>query len=150
MVRHRRVRPGYARSVAMPPGSALAGLVMVSPAALLLLSAAPRNRAAHLEAQAYFKSRREAADQMPGPRRIVFVRYAPTHNPHLSLIANDADLASATTWWVYDRGAAENARLLSLAPGRAGFVMDEEALKLGPIAEARPWTPPPDTPAAPR
>lgn len=55
---------------------------------------------------------------------IVFVRYAERRNMHLSLVANDGDLARAESWIVHDRGA-ENAKLMAAAPGRAAFLYDE-------------------------
>ena len=57
----------------------------------------------------------------------MFVRYAPTHNPHASLVENDPDLSNAPVWVVYDRGPAENARLIALAPERQGYLFDEAA-----------------------
>jgi hypothetical protein len=63
---------------------------------------------------------------LPADKAIVFVRYAPWHNPHLSLIYNDPDLANSKRWIVYDRGPVENAQLMKLAPNRKAFLYDEE------------------------
>jgi hypothetical protein len=55
---------------------------------------------------------------------IVFVRYAPNRNMHLSLVANDGDLARSPVWIVHDRGD-DNRRLMALAPDRTAYVFDE-------------------------
>ena len=65
-----------------------------------------------------------ATAHLPGTRTIVFIRYAPEHNIHRSLIANHANLADTRTWFVYDRGA-ENAALMALAPGRTPYLYDD-------------------------
>jgi hypothetical protein len=58
-------------------------------------------------------------------RAILFVRYAPTHNQHMALVRNVANLSQERIWVVYDRGDAENARLLALAPERKAYLFDE-------------------------
>jgi hypothetical protein len=63
----------------------------------------------------------------------VFIRYAPWHDIHRSLIANDADLPDAKTWFVYDRGV-ENAKLTALAPGRTPYLYDESSRMIGLLA----------------
>jgi hypothetical protein len=65
------------------------------------------------------------------PRSIVFVRYPAGHNPHRAVTRNEADLPSARTWVVYDRGR-DNARLLALAPGRAPYRFDAATFRLEP------------------
>jgi hypothetical protein len=67
----------------------------------------------------------DAAAKLPESRTMIFIRYAPWHSVHTSLIANHADLASARTWFVYDRGA-DNASLIALAPGRTPYLFDEK------------------------
>jgi hypothetical protein len=69
---------------------------------------------------------RTLIEALPEPHTIIFVRYAPGHAAHGSLIDNPPDLAGARTWIVYDRGT-ENARLLALAPDRAPYLVDEAA-----------------------
>lgn len=61
--------------------------------------------------------------RLPTPRNLVFVRLekAPP-----ALITNDADLAQARTWLVYDRGS-ENVRLQELVPDRAAYLIDVNA-----------------------
>ena len=59
------------------------------------------------------------------PKAVVFVRYAESHNVHVTFVRNVANPEAASIWVVYDRGAAENARLLSSAPERAAYLFDE-------------------------
>lgn len=67
--------------------------------------------------------------RIPDPRAIVFVRYAPDHDAHRSLIVNGPDLAHSPVWVVYDRGA-DNARLCLAAPDRAPYLYDEGSRRL--------------------
>lgn len=140
--RSRRLWPDRATIAAVPAGTALAGLVLATPIVYALSNNAPRARREHWLAQDYFRRIRGTAAALPGERKIVFVRYAPRHSPHLSLIANDADLPSSPVWWVYDRGPAENARLVARAPDRLTYVIDEELGWIGRAEKARPWLPP--------
>lgn len=64
------------------------------------------------------------------PKAIVFVRYAPDHDPNLSLVENPADLERERVWVVYDRGTAENARLLATAPERVPYLYDEASSRI--------------------
>jgi hypothetical protein len=73
-----------------------------------------------------------AAERLPTPA-IVFVRYAPDHYAHTSLIANDGDLVRSPLWRVYDRGPSENAKLRALAPERHAFVYDEASRRMLPL-----------------
>jgi hypothetical protein len=61
------------------------------------------------------------------PKAIVFVRYAGGHNPHVTFVRNTANLEGERIWVVYDRGEAENARLMSQpqAAGRKAYLFDE-------------------------
>lgn len=70
-----------------------------------------------------------SAARLPKKPAILFIRYAPDHQVHMSLINNDPDLAHADVWTVYDRGDAENARLRALAPERHAFLYDEASGK---------------------
>jgi hypothetical protein len=67
-------------------------------------------------------------------RSVVFVRYGPLHNNHLSLIRNEPDAARARVWTVYDRGA-DNARLLRTAPDRVPFLYDEASKRMVRLRE---------------
>lgn len=68
---------------------------------------------------------------IPAPA-IVFVRYAPDHDPDHALIVNEPDLARAPRWVVYDRGA-ENAALRALAPERTAWRYDEATDSFTPL-----------------
>ena len=55
---------------------------------------------------AYHRDFRDAVCSMaPGEHIMVFIRYAPNHSPHMSLVTNEPDLNAARVWTVYDRGA---------------------------------------------
>jgi hypothetical protein len=82
--------------------------------------------------QSYHLDFRQRTAEIPDKRAIVFVRYAPWHNVHTSLIANEPDLGDARLWVVYDRGA-ENSKLAALAPDRAAYLYDENTRTLMPI-----------------
>lgn len=62
---------------------------------------------------------------IPDPKAIVFVRYAATHNPHVTFVRNVANPETQRIWVVYDRGEAENARLLASVPERTAYLFDE-------------------------
>jgi hypothetical protein len=55
---------------------------------------------------------------------VIFVRYAPGHRMHRSIIQNPDNYEAAPVWTVYDRGA-DNVRLLPLARGRTAYLYDE-------------------------
>ncbi|MEP7087813.1 MAG: glycosyltransferase family 39 protein [Gemmatimonadota bacterium] len=61
----------------------------------------------------------------PGEHIMVFVRYAPNHSAHESLIHNEPDLNEARAWTVYDRGA-DNVRLMRLDRARIPYLFDDE------------------------
>lgn len=58
------------------------------------------------------------------PKAVVFVRYHPRHNPHLSLIENPPDFGRARIWIARDRGE-DNLRLIARAPDRVPYLFDE-------------------------
>ncbi len=58
-------------------------------------------------------------------RVVMFVRYKGNHDPHVTFVRNVANLDTEQIWVVYDRGDAENARLLKIAAGRKAFLFDE-------------------------
>ncbi|NUQ19386.1 MAG: hypothetical protein HOQ09_00310 [Gemmatimonadaceae bacterium] len=91
-----------------------------------------------VQARDYQKTFIDAISRIPDRKAIVFVRYADDHNPHLSLVYNDPDLADAPRWIVYDRGA-DNERLLRAAPGRTAYIYDE------PRHQIRTWVAAQDT-----
>ncbi len=72
----------------------------------------------------------ETVRALPPDRAIVFVRYAPEHFMHLSFVRNEPFLDGARFWFVYDRGDADNARLMAAAPDRAAYLADEATQRL--------------------
>ena len=62
---------------------------------------------------------------IPGQRALLFVRHSPWHNPHETLVQNVANPAAERLLVVYDRGDAENARLLAQLPDRTPYLFDE-------------------------
>lgn len=144
LVRARRWRPTREWLAPAPAGVGLAMLLLVLPATLEVLRFMPRVQATHVFRQEYFGRIHRTVDKLPGARKIVFVRYAENHDVHNSLVTNDADLATSPTWWVYDRGPEENARLAALAPDRVPYVLDEAYGWVGPPNHAQPWEVPPD------
>jgi len=127
-------------------GAAVGAALLVLAAAGPLASDAVGSRERHYIRMAYHGYFRSLVAAIPEPRAIVFVRYGPRHNEHLSLIANEPYVQSARAWIVYDRGA-DNARLMQRAPDRACYLYDEAAGALtrlpgGPPAPAAREAPP--------
>jgi hypothetical protein len=79
----------------------------------------------------YRREFREGADRIPEPA-VLFVRHAPWHSYHLSLITNGPDWPTERVWIVADGGEARNAELLRRAPGRRGYFYDEPTARIGP------------------
>lgn len=77
------------------------------------------------EGSAYFRDFRDLLKLIPSPRSMVFIRYAPNHSPHMSLVTNEPDLAHARVWTVYDRGP-DNVRLIRLDRSRTPWLFDDE------------------------
>lgn len=82
-------------------------------------------RQLHRAEIAYRQEFARALAGLPRYPAVLFVRYGPQHNPHTSLVRNEPDLPHAPVWVVHDRGPAENARLLALAPHRVPYLLDE-------------------------
>ena len=130
---------GEARRLSRGAVFATCGLV------LLYLPVAARNlkfwHATNVAEQSYQRAVAKAVASIPEAKVIVFMRYAPWHNIHKSLIANEPDLETAHAWLVYDRGA-DNMRLRRLAPDRVAYLYDEARLSIerypeGSVATAR-------------
>jgi hypothetical protein len=101
-----------------------------------------RVRTAVDERDLFNRAARAAIESIPSGRSIVFVRYAPGHDPHRAITHNEAALESAERWIVQDRGAS-NAALQALAPDRAAYLFDTATFSV----ERLPIPPkePPDT-----
>jgi len=78
--------------------------------------------------RAYHESFRQLMRAIEVPA-IVFIRYAPWHNIHLSLITNPPSYSQAPVWTVYDRGV-DNVRLIEAAPDRVPYLFDEASGQL--------------------
>ncbi len=110
---------------AVTPGAVFAVLV----SAVLLFPYATRmikyTRINKIESSAYQRDFRDLLRLAPGEHIMVFIRYAPNHSPHESLVTNSPDLNAARVWTVYDRGA-DNIRLIRFAPARTPYLFDDE------------------------
>jgi Dolichyl-phosphate-mannose-protein mannosyltransferase len=84
------------------------------------------------EGQEYHRDFRDMLALVPGDKIMVFIRYAPNHSPHMALVTNAPDLASAKAWTVYDRGK-ENIKLMSLDPQRTPYLFDDAHGALIPL-----------------
>ena len=125
-----RVGPelGRHRGAAPAMAAALLALLLLWPASYEVRS----GRKLEAFIQSYHQDFRVRMSAVSDKRAIVFVRYAPWHNVHTSLIANDPNLASTPLWVVYDRGL-ENQKLAALAPDRETFLYDESTRSLTPL-----------------
>ena len=116
----KRVRRSY--QVAVPAFLVFAGmLAWLSPDALNGFSMWHRQLAM---APKYHESFKGLVGQIPDKKAIVFVRYAPDADVHLSLTNNEPDPTSARVWAVHDLGP-ENLKLLQAAPDRVPYLYEE-------------------------
>jgi dolichyl-phosphate-mannose-protein mannosyltransferase len=72
----------------------------------------------------YHDSFNQLLAKIPDRKAVVFVRYAPNADVHLSLTNNEPDPSSARVWAVHDLGSA-NLRLLQAAPDRVPYLYEE-------------------------
>jgi hypothetical protein len=72
----------------------------------------------------YHESFDQLLAKIPDRKAVVFVRYAPNADVHLSLTNNEPDPSSARVWAVHDLGSA-NLRLLQAAPDRVPYLYEE-------------------------
>lgn len=135
-----RDRSGLREPVAPATAAAVLGVTVVF--AIAAGHAVDGARADGRRLRAYRIAFVDALQTIPFGKSIVFVRYAPSHNPHVSLIDNEPDLARARRWIVYDRGPVENAKLLALAPDRVALLYDEDSGTMGLYAPPAPSTAP--------
>lgn len=141
-----RDRSDLREPLAPAPAAAFLGVTMVF--AIAVGWTADQARDGGRTIRSYRIAFADALRTIPFEKSIVFVRYAPAHNPHVSLIENEPDLARARRWIVYDRGPDENARLMALAPDRVPLLYDEDSGTMGlyrlPVDSASPPTRAPD------
>jgi hypothetical protein len=87
----------------------------------------------------YHESFRQMVAKIPDPKAVVFVRYAPDADVHLSLTNNEPDPSTARVWAVHDLGDAD-LRLLQAAPDRRPYLYEEfpdrHVLRPFPIPDA--------------
>jgi len=72
----------------------------------------------------YHESFHNLIAQIPDRKAVVFVRYAPNADVHLSLTNNEPDASAARVWAVHDLGD-ENLKLLQAAPDRTPYLYEE-------------------------
>jgi hypothetical protein len=115
-------RVGRARALALPALVACVGLVAwLAPGAQASFSLW-RGRLAM--APRYHESFHGLIAQIPDRKAVVFVRYAPNADVHLSLTNNEPDASAARVWTVHDLGD-ENLKLLQAAPDRTPYLYEE-------------------------
>jgi len=128
---------GTVRAVRALPAVATprwAGAVVSAVFAVLLATDVTAARDTLAKVSAESRVFRAAVDGLPKKPNIVFVRYAPARNMHISLVDNRGMLPGAASWIVHDRGP-DDLRLLSAANGRTPYVFDEAT---GRFFEAKP------------
>lgn len=112
------------------------GALVVALAASAVAVGEPRLQTWNAQRRAYFLAFRARLAELPSDERtVIFVRYAPRHSPHLSLIENPPDFARERHWIARDRGD-DNRRLLAVASERVPYLFDEASFRLMPLAEA--------------
>jgi hypothetical protein len=92
----------------------------------------PYAYAENVDGHAYHRQFHDLVASTPGDHILVFIRYARGHSPHMSLVTNEPDLASARVWTVYDRGE-ENVELMRLDRHRTPYLFDEQHRMLIPL-----------------
>jgi hypothetical protein len=102
---------------------ALCSLALLLPGAISLRI----TRAAHVIDRQALSRFQALLRTIHDPKAVVFVRYAPMHSPHVAFVQNVANPDAAQIWTVFDRGDAENARLLDSAPSRTAYLFDEQS-----------------------
>lgn len=90
-------------------------------------------RLQHIEAAELRDDWTRRVAEIPAARAVLFVRYRYTHNPHVAWVVNPDDPPSARVWTVFDRGPAENRRLLARIPDRAPYMFDEVVGRVRPF-----------------
>ena len=109
------------RVATLSPALAWSALLFI-PATVVVARVVRRLEAEQHAPQRAFADRLAALE---GQRAVVFVRYMPSHDAHVSFVRNSSELARDHIWVVYDRGAVEDRALLERANGRAPWLYDE-------------------------
>jgi Dolichyl-phosphate-mannose-protein mannosyltransferase len=123
---------GIARRLKTPFATQTMTALLLLTSAIGAASAAVRARAANARDVAYEGRFDALLAPLQHGHAIVFVRFAPTHNPYQFLVRNDPDAQHAPVWVVRDRGASD-ARLQALAPDRTSYAFDEATWTLIPL-----------------
>ena len=89
--------------------------------------------------------RQKIADALvaTGERHLIFARPVKPYALHLSWVFNDADFSATPVLWAWDRGPAENLRLLARHPDRRALLMTlgDPEISFAPITPASPPSP---------
>ena len=82
------------------------------------------------EAQEPFRALEHDVAATGLPRALIFVSYSPGRDPNVNLVRNVVDPSHAAIVTVYDRGPAENARVIAGFPGRRVLYWDGTLARL--------------------
>ncbi len=99
----------------------LLGVLMLLPYSTRMVEYIRLNKA---EGSAYHRNFRDLLRLIPDEHSMVFIRYAPNHSPHESLVTNEPDLAKSRVWTVYDLGAHDTT-LMRLDRHRTPYLFDD-------------------------
>ncbi|MEO6209687.1 MAG: glycosyltransferase family 39 protein [Gemmatimonadaceae bacterium] len=102
-------------------GMMVSGLILFP----YITRSAPYIASKKIDRREYQSDFRTLLAMAPQKHIMVFVRYAPNHSAHESLIHNEPDLNEARAWTMYDRGA-DNVRLMRLDRARVPYLFDDE------------------------
>jgi hypothetical protein len=114
------------------PGAVFAIIVSALMLAPYATRMAPHIAVEKAEGSEYHRDFRDLLKLIPDAHSMVFIRYGPSHSPHMALVTNEPDLARARVWTVYDLGA-EDVKLMRLDPHRAPYLFDEQHRVLIPL-----------------
>lgn len=84
----------------------------------------------------YQQQFREGLARIPSRRALLFVRHAPTHSEHLTLVANDPDWERSHVLVAIDRGDVRNAEVIRHFPDREPYLFEERAAVINPYRPA--------------
>ena len=117
--------------IAVGPGNSSRWVSIAAAAGILLLASDDFGYSRRFRAADQLPFRRlELAANDAGSHLLVFIRYGPEHDSHVSLVRNVADPARARLITAYDRGAGANRRVAALFPDRTPYIWDEVSHQL--------------------